>query len=56
MARNEKNPGRIAIRPFAGKESEVVAQAFKASDMKKSEFYTRAIVLGSEQMAREGKR
>lgn len=57
MPRNEKTPGRIAIRPFAGEESEVVAQAFKSSDMKKPEFYTQAIVLGCKQMKeKEGRK
>jgi len=56
MARNDKNPGRITIRPFAGAESEVVSQAFKTSEMKRPDFYTQAIVLGCKQMAEKGKR
>lgn len=51
MARNEKNPEKITIRPFTSAEAETVSKAYRNSDLKKPDFWTRAIVAGCERIA-----
>lgn len=53
MARNEKNPEKITIRPFTSSEAETVTKAYKSSDLKKPDFWTKAIVAGCESIARQ---
>ena len=55
MARNEKNPEKITIRPFTSSEAETVSKAYKISDLKKPDFWTRAIVAGCKTIASEAK-
>ena len=53
--RNEANPEKIKIRPFTPDESETVSKNYKESNLKKPEFYTQAIVLGCQQLAKQQK-
>lgn len=53
MARNEKDPEKIRIRKFTAEEAEKVAEAYKASDLKRPEFWTQAIVAGCQQLKPE---
>ena len=54
MARNEKAPERITIRPFSQEETEVVTKAYKDSGLKKPEFWTNVIVKGCAQFKEDG--
>lgn len=53
MARNEKAPETIKIRPFSEVEAARVTRAYKTLSLKKPEFWTHVILHGCEEVLKE---